>query len=106
MRRLLIAFLLFPLACAAQAPRPLTLAEAESLWLERNRELRLAETAVAGAVADVSIAGQRPNPDVSLNALSISPSKGFGAGPLKDKKMDSILRVEQVVECGGKRALH
>ncbi|NJD26414.1 MAG: TolC family protein [Betaproteobacteria bacterium] len=105
MRRLLFAILLLPLASLAVPQRPLTLAEAESLWVERNRELRLAETAVAGASADVSIAGQRPNPEISLNTLSISPSEGFGAGPLKDKKMDSILRVEQVVERGGKRDL-
>jgi cobalt-zinc-cadmium efflux system outer membrane protein len=105
MRCLLLVILLFPLVSPAAMQRPLTLAEAEALWAEHNRELRLAETVVAGASADVSIAGQRPNPDISLNTLSISPSEGVGAGPLKDKKMDSILRIEQIFERGGKRDL-
>lgn len=79
--------------------------EAESLWRERSRELRLADAAVMGASADVKAAGQRPNPDISLNALSISPWSGYGSGGWKDKKMDTQLRLDQLIERGGKRDL-
>ncbi|TXG95466.1 MAG: TolC family protein [Rhodocyclaceae bacterium] len=105
MRNLLLLLLLVPLGAAAQNPVPLTLKEAESLWLEHSRELGLARAAVSGAAADVRTAGQLPNPDLSLNVLSISPGSGFGAGGLKDKKMDSQLRIDQLIERGGKRDL-
>ena len=105
MRYLLSTFLLLPALCVAQGPSGLTLHEAEALWQQHSRELRLAQAAVGGAAADVQTAGQRPNPDVSLNALSISPSSGFGAGGLKDKKMDSQFRLDQLIERGGKRDL-
>jgi len=51
------------------------------------------------------VAGQIPNPDVSLNALSISPWSGYGSGGWKDKKMDTQLRLDQLIERGGKRDL-
>lgn len=105
MRNLLLLLLLAPLGAAAQNPVPLTLKEAESLWLEHSRELGLARAAVSGAAADVRTAGQLPNPELSLNVLSISPGSGFGAGGLKDKKMDSQLRIDQLIERGGKRDL-
>jgi len=105
MRHLLILLFSFPALAFAGNDTVLTLPEAESLWRQHSRELKLAETGISGAAADVRAAGQRPNPELSLNFASISPSAGYGAGPLKDKKMDSILRVEQLVERGGKRDL-
>ncbi len=105
MRRLLTALLLVPVAVLAQTPQRLSLAEAEALWQEHNRELQLARTAVSGAEADVLTAGQLPNPQVSLNITQISPWSGYGAGPWKDKKMDNVLRLDQLVERGGKRDL-
>jgi len=105
MRRLLFTLLLLPAICLAQSAGPISLKEAETLWREHSRELRLAGAAVSGAAADVRTAGQRPNPDVSLNLASISPWSGYGAGPWKDKKMDNILRLDQLIERGGKRDL-
>ncbi|WP_223879543.1 TolC family protein [Dechloromonas sp. CZR5] len=84
---------------------PLTLRDAETLWREQSRELKLADIVVAGATADVRTAAQRPNPDLTINALSISPQSGYGGGPLKDKKMDTQLRLDQLIERGGKRDL-
>lgn len=89
----------------SSAVTPLSLAEAEGLWRQNSREVRLAEIGVAAATADVQSASQVPNPELSMNAASISPQEGFGAGRLKDKRMDSILRLEQVLERGGKREL-
>ena len=83
----------------------LTLHEAEALWQEHSRELRLAQAAVTSAAADVRVAGQMPNPDVSVNVLSVSPWSGYGAGAWNQKKMDSVLRIDQLVERGGKRGL-
>lgn len=105
MRSLLLSLLLFPLLAQAQGTVALTLTEAEALWQQHSRELRLGQAAVAGAAADLKTAGQRPNPDLSLNALSISPWSGYGAGGWKDKKMDTQLRLDQLIERGGKRDL-
>lgn len=103
--RSLLFFLILPTLAMAQGTSPLSLREAELLWQEHSRELRLGQAAVAGAAADVTAAGQIPNPDVSLNMLSISPWSGYGAGPWKDKKMDTQLRLDQLIERGSKREL-
>src|SRR5574343_2086589 len=105
MQRLLILLLSLPGLALAGNSLPLTLHEAEALWREHSRELRLADTAIASAQADRQTAGQSPNPDLTINALSISPQSGFGGGPLKDKKMDTQFRLDQLVERGGKRDL-
>lgn len=83
----------------------LSLPEAERLWQEHNRELRLARLAVGGAEADLLAAGQAPNPQLSLNVASLSPNEGVGSGGVREKRMDSILRVEQLIERGDKREL-
>lgn len=106
MRRLLFLLLLLPAFAGAEPTvLRLTLAEAESLWRQHNHELQLARSALAGAEADVQAAGQRPNPQLSLNTLSISPWSGYGAGGWKDKKLDTQLRVDQLIERGGKQGL-
>jgi len=105
MRRLLVSLLFCPLLAAAQGPGALSLKEAEALWRQNSHELRLARSAVAGAAADVRTAGQIPNPDVSLSMLSISPWSGYGSGTWEDKKMDTTLRLDQLIERGGKRQL-
>ncbi|MBV2193367.1 MAG: TolC family protein [Azonexus sp.] len=105
MRRYLTLLLSLPGLAFAGSGLPLTLHDAESLWREHSRELKLADTLVAGATAEAQTAGQRPNPDLTINALSISPQSGLGGGPLKDKKMDTQFRLDQLIERGGKRDL-
>jgi cobalt-zinc-cadmium efflux system outer membrane protein len=105
MRHLLTALLILPTLALGQGSLALSLGEAEKLWREHSRELQLADIAVAGAEADLSTARQIPNPEVSLNLLSISPWTGWGSGPWSDKKMDNILRIDQLVERGNKREL-
>lgn len=83
----------------------LSLSDAEALWQQNSHELRLGQGAVASATAGVQTAGQRPNPDLSLNTLSISPWSGYGSGSWLDKKMDTVLRIEQLIERGDKRTL-
>lgn len=105
MKHFLNLFCLLPGLAVAAASAPLSLGDAETLWRQHSRELRLADIAVAGAAADLKTADRMPNPDLSINAASISPAEGYGSGRLKDKRMDSILRLEQLVERGGKREL-
>lgn len=105
MKRFLILLLVLPGLAAAASPTPLSLDDAEKLWRRHSRELRLADIAVAGAAADLKTADRLPNPELSYNAASISPSEGYGSGHLKDKRMDSIVRLEQLIERGGKREL-
>ena len=105
MRTLSLLLLLLPVVALAQAPLRLSLGEAEALWQTHGRELRLARLAIDGAQADVQAAGQTPNPQLSMNMASISPWSGYGAGGWKDKKMDSQLRLEQLIERGGKKTL-
>ncbi len=105
MRRLLTLLFSLPGLAIAGTSLSLTLHDAEALWREHSRELRLAETLIAGAQADARTASQRPNPDLTVQALSISPQSGFGGGSLKDKKMDTQFRLDQLIERGGKRDL-
>lgn len=80
-----------------------SLSQAESLWLSHNREIRLARAALNGAEADTLSAAQRPNPQLSLAVSSLSTQPGIGAGNLRDKMMDSVIGVSQLVERGDKR---
>lgn len=105
MHRLPLLLILLTTLAHGDTPWPLSLRDAEALWQQQSHALRLAETAVTGAEADMQTAGQRPNPTLSLSHLSISPQSGFGGGSLKDKKMDTQVRVDQLIERGGKRDL-
>jgi len=89
----------------AAAARDLSLAEAERLLGERNRELTAARRAVESAGAQREIAAVRPNPTLSFNSSSISSNPGTGSGPYFQKRIDSILRIDQPFERGGKREL-
>lgn len=83
----------------------LTLRQAEALLQAHNLELQLGRVALAAAAAEGVVAAQRPNPSLSLNTLSVSPSSGIGPGRPWDKQVDIIIRLDQLVERGGKREL-
>lgn len=85
--------------------RDLTLADAESQLVSRNRELLAARRAVESAEAVVAIAGARPNATLSLNTASIGSPPGLGPGSLMQKRMDTVLRIDQPFERGDKREL-
>ena len=92
-------------AATAQSPalESLTLRAAETLFLERNRDLQAARRAVTGADADVITAGARPNPNLSISTNSISRS--LRAGSILDKRVDTIVGISQVFERGNKAGL-
>jgi len=85
----------------------LTLAQADRLFVERNREVQLAQRAVDGALADTLSAGQLPNPNLSIGTSQIPRSNGqpFGSGGPRDKLVDTTFGLSQLFERGDKRAL-
>lgn len=101
-----VALLATPSGVRAQvAVSALALPSAESRLLERNREIALARRALEQAGADVRIAGQRPNPQLSFTIQNINPNRGIGSGDLRGKTVDSIVRVDQLIERGNKAEL-
>lgn len=67
--------------------------------------LRAARVALEGANADITTAGEALNPQLSVNSTAINFRNGTGSGAPWDKQADSVLRVDQQFERGGKRAL-
>jgi cobalt-zinc-cadmium efflux system outer membrane protein len=88
------------LAADAAASRPLSLAEVDALVAGRNRQLISVRRATAAAEAGLDIAGARPNPVVSLNTSGIN-SKHLSS----NDSLDTVLRIDQPFERGGKRDL-
>ena len=86
-------------------PQPLSLAQAEDLLRQYSTSLQTARLAVDAAAADSVTAGEAPNPEFSFNASQIDYRRGIGSGPPWDKQVDSVLRIDQIFERGGKRAL-
>lgn len=81
----------------------LTLAQALDRVASCHPEVRAVRGALGGAAADVQVAGQAPNPQLTLGAGSIG--NHLGAGPLWSKTYDHSLRFDQLIERGGKPAL-
>jgi len=82
----------------------LTLPQAETLLLSHNREIQAAQRMVEGLRADGISAAQHPNPTLSLGTSSISLDRASPGKPW-DKQMDSVFRLDQTIERGGKREL-
>ncbi len=55
--------------------------------------------------ANLAIAGQMQNPNLTIGVGSISPKLGVGSGPYFDKTIDNSIRYEQLIERGNKRDL-
>jgi len=94
-----------PGSCMPVPAQPLTLAAAEQRIEPCNREVRAAALAVEAARGDMRVATQRPNPTLSLTVNNMSPHNGLGSGSLRDKAMDQEVRLEQLIERGGKTGL-
>lgn len=103
---ILLLSLLFPAyAGAQQSPGKLTLPQALAIALEHNHELKLSRFAAAGAQAYVDIASVAPNPTLTVQSSSIHTGAALGSGALWNKSIDTTLRVDQLIERGGKREL-
>ncbi len=99
--------LLVLLVCACKlAPAvALTLREAETLLVEKNRDIQAARLAFESTEAGVLVANARINPNLSVQNTGISFRNGIGSGRLTEKIVDTTIRLDQVVERGGKRQL-
>ena len=103
---LFVLFLVFELisgsarALDAATAYPLHLSDIERLLGERNRTLIGARRMVEAGEAAVDMAAGRPNPVVSLNSSGINTRNAPNGG-----NMDTILRIDQPFERGGKRDL-
>jgi cobalt-zinc-cadmium efflux system outer membrane protein len=106
---LISLLLLCGLLAQAHAQTPdlaeLSLAAADALLLQKNRELQAARRTVEAAEASTLTAGARPNPNLSLGIGSVNPQVGVGGGGLREKIIDSSIRLDQFVERGNKREL-
>lgn len=104
---LFFPLLLLVTSALAQQPAPLQLDLEQAVRLagEGNHTLRLARLALAGAGAAGVAAAALPNPTLTLQSMGINPTEGIGAGGLRGKNIDSSVRVDQLIERGGKRAL-
>lgn len=89
----------------------LTLPQAEQLFAGYSRELLAARRSLQSAEADTLIAGQRPNPVLSVGVSSLNLNRGQGNNNqngnngLWDKTYNSTLQVSQLYERGNKREL-
>jgi len=77
----------------------------QRLALVRNHDVRLSNLALQGAGADVISASAAPNPMLTVQTANINPGAGVGAGSLRSKTVDSTVRIDQLLERGGKREL-
>jgi cobalt-zinc-cadmium efflux system outer membrane protein len=98
------ALLIFLLGISASA-QELRLEQAISLAEQHNRDLKLVAIGMDSAAAAVTSAAAAPNPTLTLQTMNISPAAGIGAGGLRSKTVDSTVRIDQVIERGGKRGL-
>lgn len=89
----------------AQDSNELTLQRAEALLLSGNHEVVAARLAGRAAHADVMTAGEAPNPQFSFNSTGGDFKRGIGSGDPWDKRLDSVLRIDQPIERGNKRGL-
>ena len=80
----IIAVSLATVGALAQAPSTLTLSDAVARAIEANRTVLAARTARAIGLAEMQAAGQRPNPDVSVEAERETPHWAFaGTVPIE-----------------------
>jgi cobalt-zinc-cadmium efflux system outer membrane protein len=103
--RVAAVMLLAALSSGTACAQALRLDEAIALAEQHNHDARLAAIGVAGAGAQVTSAAAAPNPVLTLQTMNINPAAGIGAGSLRSKTVDSTVRVDQLIERGGKRAL-
>jgi len=83
----------------------LTLQQAETLFLKRNRELQVARRGVEVAEADRLAAAARPNPVVAANVANLGPRRATINGVSMTRNPDTIVSLTQLFERGNKREL-
>jgi len=105
----LIFFSAFSMAatpCDNDTPPPLLTKDlALNRLLQCNLDIVDSKRNIIANEANLTIAGQMQNPNLTLGIGSISPKLGVGSGPYFDKTIDNSIRYEQLIERGNKRDL-
>ncbi len=104
----LIFFSTFSIAapCGNDTPPPLLTEEmALNRLLQCNLDIVDSKRSITESEANLKIAGQMQNPNLTIGIGSISPKLGVGSGPYFDKTIDNSVRYEQLIERGNKRDL-
>jgi len=104
----LILFSTFSIAtpCDNEAPPPLlTEKVALNRLLQCNLDIVDSKRGIIANEANLAIAGQLQNPNLTIGIGSISPKLGVGSGSYFDKTIDNSIRYEQLIERGNKRDL-
>jgi cobalt-zinc-cadmium efflux system outer membrane protein len=86
--------------CTLQAPVTLNLSQALERAMQCSPDLAAYRLEHQLAIADRVIAEQRPNPNLTLGADSINPHPS--QSPQGTRKVDSSVRIDQLIELGGK----
>lgn len=89
---------------AGDTPWALSLDSAQAIAREQNYDLKLSLINVSRSQANVDIARAAPNPVMSLSTSGVRLG-GNGSGSIWNKRIDSIVHVDQLIERGGKREL-
>ncbi len=105
----LIFFSAFSMAatpCDSDTPPPLLTKEiALNRLLQCNLDIVDSKRNIIANEANLTIAGQMQNPNLTIGIGSISPKLGVGSGSYFDKTIDNSIRYEQLIERGNKREL-
>jgi outer membrane protein, heavy metal efflux system len=83
----------------------MTLADVERRALAANADVIAARLAVNGATAEITTAGEVPNPQFSVSTTGNSIGRGFGSVVNWDQSVDAVMRLDQQIERGDKRSL-
>lgn len=86
-------------------PPVLTKEIALNRLLQCNLDIIDSKRNIIANEANLTIAGQIQNPNLTIGIGSISPKLGIGSGPYFDKTIDNSIRYEQLIERGNKRDL-
>lgn len=103
--RLLIALLAMPLSTQAAA-HVITEQQVLQTFLDNNLPLLLGKTQLDAAQAQLIIAKQYPNPDISLSISGVGDTPHWqGGSSYWDKPYENTLSIDQLIETSGKRQL-
>ncbi len=96
-----LVVLFFSLASAGMAEE-VTLEQALALFYKNNYDLLITRYEMDKAYADYVGAKLRPNPILSFNAIGLDYYSGY---PKRDDTTQMTVRIDQLIELGGKREL-
>lgn len=86
-------------------PQVLTKQIALNRLLQCNLDIVDSKRFITANEANLSIAGQTQNPNLTIGVGNINPKLGIGSGSYFDKTIDNSVRYEQLIERGNKRDL-